>query len=70
MVFGANVTKVKHLGEDLGAAVMSAAVAAARDLAKPGDTVLLAPAAANASPRSAYPANWSNDAAAVRAAIR
>ncbi|EUA35906.1 putative uDP-N-acetylmuramoylalanine--D-glutamate ligase [Mycobacterium avium subsp. avium 2285 (R)] len=70
VVFGANVTKVKHLGGDLGAAVMSAAVAAARDLAKPGDTVLLAPAAASFDQFAGYADRGDAFAAAVRAAIR
>ncbi|WP_084266225.1 glutamate ligase domain-containing protein, partial [Mycobacterium avium] len=70
VVFGANVTKVKHLGGDLGAAVMSAAVAAARDLAKPGDTVLLAPAGASFDQFAGYADRGDAFAAAVRAAIR
>lgn len=70
VVFGANVTKVKHLGGDLGAAVMSAAVAAARDLAKPGDTVVLAPAGGSFDQFAGYADRGDAFAAAVRAAIR
>ncbi|KDO97011.1 UDP-N-acetylmuramoyl-L-alanine--D-glutamate ligase [Mycobacterium avium] len=70
VVFGVNVTKVKRLGGDLGAAVMSAAVAAARDLAKPGDTVLLAPAGASFDQFAGYADRGDAFAAAVRAAIR
>ena len=47
VVVGTDVTEVKHLGGDLGGSVMNTAVSAARDLAKPGDTVLLAPAGAS-----------------------
>ena len=41
-------------GETVGAAVMTAAVAAARGLAEPGDTVLLAPAGASFDQFSGY----------------
>ena len=47
VVLGADVTEVKDSGGNLGTSVMTAAVAAARDLAQPGDTVLLAPAGAS-----------------------
>ncbi|OBA71310.1 UDP-N-acetylmuramoylalanine--D-glutamate ligase [Mycobacterium sp. 1554424.7] len=64
------VTEVRHSGGDLGARVMTAAVAAARDLAKPGDTVLLAPAGASFDQFAGYAARGDAFAAAVRAAIR
>lgn len=66
----ADVTKVKHSGGDLGARVMAAAVSAARDLAKPGDTVLLAPAGASFDQFSGYAHRGDAFAAAVRAAIQ
>ena len=49
---------------------MTAAVAAARDLAKPGDTVLLAPAGASFDQFSGYADRGDRFAAAVRAATR
>ena len=49
---------------------MTAAVAAARDLAKPGDTVLLAPAAASFDLFAGYAHRGDAFAAAVRAALR
>lgn len=67
---GANVTEVKHTGEGLGMRVMTAAVAAARDLARPGDTVLLAPAGASFDQFTGYADRGDAFAAAVRAAIR
>jgi UDP-N-acetylmuramoylalanine--D-glutamate ligase len=67
---GASVTEVRHSGGDLGARVMAAAVAAARDLAKPGDTVLLAPAGASFDQFAGYAARGDAFAAAVRAATR
>jgi UDP-N-acetylmuramoylalanine--D-glutamate ligase len=70
VVFGANVTEVKHSSEDLGIRVMTAAVAAARDMAKPGDTVLLAPAGASFDQFTGYADRGDAFAAAVRAAIR
>ena len=70
VVFGADVTEVKHLGRDLGTAVMSAALAAARGLATPGDTVLLAPAGASFDQFAGYADRGDAFAAAVRAAIR
>jgi UDP-N-acetylmuramoylalanine--D-glutamate ligase len=69
-VSGANVTEVRHSEEDLGTRVMTAAVAAARDLARPGDTVLLAPAGASFDQFSGYAERGDAFAAAVRAAIR
>jgi UDP-N-acetylmuramoylalanine--D-glutamate ligase len=57
-------------GETLGARVMTAVVAAARGLAKPGDTVLLAPAGASFDQFSGYADRGDTFAAAVRAAIR
>jgi UDP-N-acetylmuramoylalanine--D-glutamate ligase len=70
VVSGADVTEVKHPGENLGIRVMTAAVAAARDLAKPGDTVLLAPAGASFDQFTGYADRGDAFAAAVRAAIR
>jgi len=70
VVFGADVTKVKSLGGHVGASVMKAAVAAARDLAKPGDTVLLAPAGASFDQFTGYADRGDAFAAAVRAALR
>jgi UDP-N-acetylmuramoylalanine--D-glutamate ligase len=70
VVSGAYVTEVRHSDGDLGARVMTAAVAAARDLAKPGDTVLLAPAGASFDQFAGYAARGDAFAAAVRAAIR
>ncbi len=70
VVFDTDVTEVKHLGGNLGTSVMTAAVAAARDLAKPGDTVLLAPAGASFDQFSGYADRGDAFAAAVRAAIR
>ena len=49
---------------------MTAAVAAARDLATPGDTVLLAPAGASFDQFTGYADRGDAFAAAVRAAIR
>ena len=70
VVFGADVTEVKHSGGDLGTSVMTAAVAAARDLAQPGDTVLLAPAGASFDQFTGYADRGDAFAAAVRAATR
>lgn len=70
VVSDANVTEVKHPGGDLGARVMTAAVAAARDLARPGDTVLLAPAGASFDQFTGYADRGDAFAAAVRAALR
>lgn len=70
VVLGADVTEVKHSGGDLGAAVMTAAVAAARGLAAPGDTVLLAPAGASFDQFAGYADRGDAFAAAVRAATR
>jgi len=69
VVPGTDVTEVRH-SEDLGTRVMTAAVAAARDLAKPGDTVLLAPAGASFDQFAGYADRGAAFAAAVRAAIR
>jgi UDP-N-acetylmuramoylalanine--D-glutamate ligase len=65
-----DVTKVDSPGESLGARVMTAAVAAARDLATSGDTVLLAPAGASFDQFSGYADRGDAFAAAVRAALR
>lgn len=66
----ADATEVKHVGGDLGAAVMTAAVAAARTVAKRGDTVLLAPAGASFDQFAGYADRGDKFAAAVRAATR
>lgn len=65
-----DVTEVKPTGGDLGVRVMTAAVAAARNLAKPGDTVLLAPAGASFDQFGGYAERGDAFAAAVRAALR
>ncbi len=70
VVSDADVTEVRHSSGDLGARVMTAAVAAARDLATPGDTVLLAPAGASFDQFAGYADRGDAFAAAVRAAIR
>jgi UDP-N-acetylmuramoylalanine--D-glutamate ligase len=70
VVSGTDVTEVRHSGGDLGIRVMTAVVAAARDLAKPGDTVLLAPAGASFDQFSGYADRGDAFAAAVRAATR
>jgi UDP-N-acetylmuramoylalanine--D-glutamate ligase len=56
--------------ETVGARVMNAAVAAARDLARPGDAVLLAPAGASFDQFTGYADRGDAFAAAVRAARR
>lgn len=76
VVFGADVTEVKRSGDkkysggNVGAAVMNAAVAAARTVAKPGDTVLLAPAGASFDQFAGYADRGDAFAAAVHAALR
>ncbi len=65
-----DVTEVNDVGGKPGDRVMTAAVAAARDLAQPGDTVLLAPAGASFDQFSGYADRGDAFAAAVRAAIR
>jgi UDP-N-acetylmuramoylalanine--D-glutamate ligase len=63
-----HVTKViSSSDEALGVRVMNAAVAAARDLADPGDTVLLAPAGASFDQFTGYADRGDAFAAAVRA---
>jgi len=56
--------------ETVGTGVMNAAVAAARDLARPGDTVLLAPAGASFDQFTGYAERGDAFAAAVRASRR
>ncbi|WP_245831575.1 UDP-N-acetylmuramoyl-L-alanine--D-glutamate ligase [Mycobacterium terramassiliense] len=70
VVSDTHVTEVRPSGGDLGARVMTAAVAAARQLAQPGDTVLLAPAGASFDQFAGYAARGDAFAAAVRAATR
>ena len=72
-VFGASVVEVAQVDDSsgtLGARVMTAVVAAARGLAKPGDTVLLAPAGASFDQFSGYADRGDTFATAVREAIR
>ncbi len=68
------VASVTHVvpgsDETVGARVMNAAVAAARDLAQPGDTVLLAPAGASFDQFTGYGDRGDAFAAAVRATTR
>lgn len=70
VVFGADVTEVQLSRDDVATAVMDAAVTAARTLAKPGDTVLLAPAGASFDQFSGYAHRGDAFASAVRAALR
>ncbi len=69
-----DVTYVTHVvpssDETVGTRVMNAAVAAARDLARPGDAVLLAPAGASFDQFTGYADRGDAFAAAVRAARR
>jgi UDP-N-acetylmuramoylalanine--D-glutamate ligase len=72
-VSGASVVEVAQVDDSdgtVGARVMTAVVAAARSLAKPGDTVLLAPAGASFDQFSGYADRGDAFASAVRAAIR
>ena len=65
---GAGVTQVTtRPGAPVGAGVMAAAVTAARGLAAPGDTVLLAPAGASFDQFGGYADRGDQFAAAVRA---
>jgi len=67
---GDHVTRVIEVGgRPVSDAVMSAVVSAARDLASPGDTVLLAPAGASFDQFSGYGQRGDAFAAAVRAAV-
>lgn len=67
---GAYVIEVDDSLDPLGTRVMNAVVAAARDMAKPGDTVLLAPAGASFDQFDGYADRGDAFAAAVRAALR
>ncbi len=69
-VQGTIVTRVKDEGPPVGDAVMSTAVDAARGLAGPGDTVLLAPAGASFDQFSSYGHRGDAFASAVRAVTR
>jgi UDP-N-acetylmuramoylalanine--D-glutamate ligase len=66
-VQGTIVTRVKDEGRLVGDAVMTTAVDAARGLAGPGDTVLLAPAGASFDQFSSYGHRGDAFASAVRA---
>src|SRR6185312_14765681 len=71
VVPGASVVSVRRVqdsGGTIGSRVMTAVVAAARELAKPGDTVLLAPAGASFDQFSGYGQRGDAFAEAVRAA--
>jgi UDP-N-acetylmuramoylalanine--D-glutamate ligase len=73
VVSGASVIRVIEVagsGKTVGTQVMTAAVAAARDLAKSGDTVLLAPAGASFDQFSGYAERGDVFAGVVRAASR
>ena len=66
-----HVTRVIDVGGNtVGDAVMTAVVDAARELAGPGDTVLLAPAAASFDQFSSYGHRGDAFASAVRAVTR
>lgn len=68
---GSSVTYVvPNSDETVGTGVMNAAVAAARDLARPGDTVLLAPAGASFDQFTGYAERGDAFAAAVRVSRR
>jgi len=65
-----NVTRVvPKSGETVGARVMTAVVAAAQELAEPGDTVLLAPAGASFDQFAGYADRGDTFESAVRAAV-
>jgi UDP-N-acetylmuramoylalanine--D-glutamate ligase len=69
--FETHVTRVIDVGEQpVGDAVMAAAVDAARELAAPGDTVLLAPAGASFDQFTGYGQRGDAFASAVSALTR
>ena len=61
---------IEASGSDLGLRVMTEAVAAASSLARPGDTVVLAPAGASFDQFAGYGDRGDTFATAVRAAAR
>ena len=61
---------IEAVGPGLGLRVMTEVVAAAASLARPGDTVLLAPAGASFDQFAGYADRGEAFAAAVRAAVR
>lgn len=64
-----HATAVEDAGETVGIRVMAAAVAAAREMANPGDTVLLAPAGASFDQFAGYAERGDAFAVAVRATV-